>query len=126
MQALKALVIVMGVLIVIGTTVVVVTIYNRMQTLGEAAPEPAAAATPGPPAAAPAASAPLPVFREAPVALPDGCRVVEMVPAGERLLLRLGSIARCNRILVLDLGSGAVLGSFELGHGPTSLTQPDN
>lgn len=117
MQALKALVIVMGVLIVIGTTVVVVTIYNRMQTLGEAAPEPAAA---------PAASAPLPVFREAPVALPDGCRVVEMVPAGERLLLRLGSIARCNRILVLDLGSGAVLGSFELGHGPTSLTQPDN
>lgn len=115
MQALKALVIVMGVLIVAGTTVVVVTIYNRMQKLGEAAPEPAAAAaTTGPTASMPASTVPLPVFGEAPVALPDGCRVVEMVPAGERLMLRLGSVARCNRILVLDLGSGAVLGSFDL------------
>lgn len=114
MQALKALVIVMGVLIVVGTTVVVVTIYNRMQTLGETAPEPAAA-----PASAAAPAGPLPVFGAAPVALPDGCRVVEMVPAGERLLLRLGSIARCNRILVLDLGTGATLGSFDLGHDST-------
>lgn len=116
MQALKALVIVMGVLIAVGTTVVVVTIYNRMQTLdkdtsaqttAQSAPLPAPSTTPAP-------AAPLPVFGEARVAVPDGCRVVEMIPAGERLLLRLGSVARCNRILVLDLAGGSVLGSFEL------------
>jgi hypothetical protein len=117
MQALKALVIVMGVLIVAGTTVVVVTIYNRMQTLGEVAPAPAAtpAPTPAPAvASSPTPAGPLPVFGDAPVAVPDGCRVVEMVPAGERLMLRLCRVARCNRILVLDLATGAVLGSFDL------------
>lgn len=114
MQALKALVIVMGVLIVVGTTIVVVTIYNRMQTLGETAP-PAATATVAPaPTPAEATAGPLPSFGDVRVALPDGCRVVEMTPAGERLLLRLGSIARCNRILVVDLGTGALLGSVEL------------
>jgi hypothetical protein len=91
----------------------VVTIYNRMQTLGEAAPEPAAAPAPAV-ASSPTPAGPLPVFGDAPVALPDGCRVVEMVPAGERLMLRLGSVARCNRILVLDLATGAILGSFDL------------
>jgi hypothetical protein len=109
MQALKALVIVMGVLIVVGTTVVVVTIYNRMNRLGEAAP--AAQTVAAPPA--PAGVAPI-AFGDARVPIPDGCRVVEMVPAGERLLLRLGSIARCNRILVIDLSSGAALGSIDL------------
>lgn len=116
MQALKALVIIMGVLIVVGTTVVVVTIYNRMNRPaegvvggGDAAPAPTATV----PAEAPG-TVPPPEFAPASVAIPDGCRVVEMVPAGERLLLRLGSIARCNRILVLDLGSGRLLGSIDL------------
>ncbi len=112
MQALKALVIIMGVLIVAGTTIVVVTIYNRMTSRGESAP-PAGAATVAP-TPTPAAAGPLPRFGDASVPLPDGCRVVEMTPAGERLLLRLGSIARCNRILVVDLGTGALLGSIEL------------
>ena len=114
MQALKALVIIMGVLIVVGTTVVVVTIYNRMNRPGEgvvgggdAAPSAAMPAV-APPLAAPSEFAP------ATVAVPDGCRVIEMVPAGERLLLRLGSISRCSRILVLDLNSGRLLGSIEL------------
>lgn len=108
MQALKILVIVMGVLIVIGTTIVVVTIFNRMNRLGEGAP----AVTTD--AGAPAETGPLASFGDVSVPLPDGCRVVEMTPAGERLLLRLGSIARCNRILVVDLGTGQLLGSIEL------------
>lgn len=115
MQALKALVIIMGVLIVVGTTVVVVTIYNRMNPPGEGvvgaattAPAPAPVQAPVP------VPSPLAEFAPASVPVPDGCRVVEMVPAGERLLLRLGSIPRCNRILVLDLNSGRLLGSIDL------------
>jgi hypothetical protein len=110
MQALKILVIVMGVLIVIGTIIVVATIANRVSRLGQDAPAaPIAADVPET-----AAPGPLASFGDVSVALPDGCRVVEMTPAGERLLLRLGSIARCNRILVVDLGTGRLLGSIEL------------
>jgi len=115
MQALKALVIFMGVVIVIGVAVVGVTIYNRMNRLGEAAPT--SEATVDSQAAAPAAAAtdvPLPAFGDMSVPVPEGCRVVEMVPAGDRLLLRLGSGQRCNRILVVDLATGTQLGSIDL------------
>lgn len=111
MQALKALVIFMGVVIVIGVAVVGVTIYNRMNKLGGTAPEPA-------PAASSASAPPIDLgaysFGEKRVPLPEGCRVIEMVPAGDRLLLRLGSLPRCNRILVIDLATGAQLGAIDL------------
>ena len=110
MQALKALVIFMGVVIVIGVAVVGVTIYNRMNRLGETAPADSQAAAPP---AAPADQT-LPAFGDMSVKLPEGCRVVEMVPAGDRLLLRLGSLPRCNRILVVDLATGGLLGSIDL------------
>lgn len=114
MQALKALVIFMGVVIVIGVAVVGVTIYNRMNRLGETAP--AEAPVDSQAAAPPAAPADqtLPAFGDMSVKLPEGCRVVEMVPAGDRLLLRLGSLPRCNRILVVDLATGGLLGSIDL------------
>jgi hypothetical protein len=114
MQALKALVIFMGVVIVIGVAVVGVTIYNRMNRLGETAP--AEAPVDSQAAAPPAAPADqtLPAFGDMSVKLPEGCRVIEMVPAGDRLLLRLGSGQRCNRILVVDLATGAPLGSIDL------------
>ena len=111
MQALKALVIFMGVLIVIGVAVVGVTIYNRMNRLGETPP---AAEAPAATPPATAADGTLPAFGDMSVPVPDGCRVVEMVPAGDRLLLRLGSGQRCNRILVVDLATGAPLGSIDL------------
>lgn len=105
MQALKALVIIMGVLIVLGTTVVVVTIYNRLNSGGteRGATERAA----GPASPTPAS------FGTATVALPDGCRASEMVPGGDRLLLRLGGGPGCDGILVLDLNTGRQLGKLE-------------
>jgi hypothetical protein len=109
MQALKALVIFMGV------AVVGVTIYNRMNRLGETAP--AAETTVDFQAAMPPAVATgekLPAFGDTSVPLPDGCRVVEMVPAGNRLLLHVGSPPRCNSILVVDLATGSLLGSIDL------------
>ena len=106
MQALKALVIIMGVLILIGTMVVVVTIYNRVTKTADRTP---AEDTPRAGASAPPAT-----FGETSVPIPDGCRVVEMVPSGDRLLLRLGSVERCNRILVIDLRTGSQLGGIVL------------
>jgi hypothetical protein len=114
MQALKALVIFMGVVIVIGVAVVGVTIYNRMNRLGETAPtsEATADSQATPPAVATGET--LPAFGDTSVPLPDGCRVVEMVPAGNRLLLHVGSPPRCNSILVVDLATGSLLGSIDL------------
>ncbi|GIK96986.1 MAG: hypothetical protein BroJett029_11950 [Alphaproteobacteria bacterium] len=111
MQALKALVIIMGVLIILGTTVVVVTIYNRLSS-GVGAQRAA-----GETAAAPASAAPA-AFGAVEIALPEGCGVVEMVPGGERLLLRLGGRAGCDGILVLDVNTGRQLGNLEF------VTQP--
>ncbi len=104
MLALKALVIVMGVLIVAGLAVVGVTIYNRMQARAELS----AAADAGAP----------PAFDRATVPLPAGCRVAALHPAGERLLLQLEGIAGCQQILVVDLRSGRLLGRLDLTPAP--------
>lgn len=122
MQALKAVVIILGVLIVLGTTVVIVTIYNRVSNRGDEAPPRTAQPTQAMQSAQPDRPE-LASFGTTEVTIPDGCRVMEMVPEGERLLLRLGSIARCNRILVVDLRSGALLGSIDLA-SPQTESQP--
>jgi hypothetical protein len=101
MQALKALVIVMGVLIVAGLAVVVVTIYNRMQ---------ARTSTAGPTAE----GGELPAFDRATVPVPAGCRVAGLQSAGDRLLLQLAGVAGCEQILVVDLRSGRLLGRLDL------------
>ncbi|WP_119460226.1 DUF6476 family protein [Rhodospirillaceae bacterium SYSU D60014] len=107
MQALKALVIIMGIMIIAGVAVVVVTIYNR---LGGMAEEPA-----------PTASAPAPApanFGEAALAVPAGCRVTSTAAAGDRLILQLGpensAAGACAQILVLDMETGSLLGRFIL------------
>jgi hypothetical protein len=98
-EALKRIVVVMGALIVIGLVVVVATIASRLSALGgKSARE----------ERRPSA------FAEASLAVPVGCRVVEMRPAGERLLLRLAEGPRCEEVLVVDLGSGALLGRIRL------------
>ena len=93
MRALKALVIIMGVLIVIATAVVIYAIVRKVG----GAPHPAAA---------PVAAS---------VTLPDGCSVAEMVAAGDRLALRLAGEGDCRQILLVDPASGAVTGHIALG-----------
>jgi hypothetical protein len=97
MKGLLALVIIMGVLIVIGLVVVVVTIANRMTGAPADGTGPAAAA-----------------FGTADLPVPAGCQVIETVATGDRLILRLGSGDRCNQLLVLDLASGRHLGTVRL------------
>lgn len=112
MQALKALVIVMGILIVIGVGVVIVTIYQRLGArfaVQEAAPQ----AEVAPPAELPARA-----FGARDVALPPGAVVEEMATSGERLVLRLRLEGGGRRILVLDLSDGRVLGTLNLETAP--------
>jgi hypothetical protein len=84
-QALKALVIGMGVLIVIGVTVIVVTVFNRIQDRDDNGAEP----------------------QRLEVAIPAGATLLEVVPNGQRLVLRLETPDGA-QIMVVNLRSGAV------------------
>ncbi|HZT19029.1 MAG TPA: DUF6476 family protein [Dongiaceae bacterium] len=92
MQGLKILVVVLGVLILVGLAVVIVTIASRLK---------------GPAGARPG-------FGAASLLLPKGCRVVEMTPAGARLALRLGEGPDCQLILFLDPETGREAGRLSL------------
>jgi hypothetical protein len=91
MQGLKILVIAMGVLILAGVTVLVVTVASRVKG-GSAGRS----------------------FGAASLVLPKGCHVVEMTTAGARLGLRLGDGPDCQLILLVDPESGQETGRISL------------
>jgi hypothetical protein len=97
MKGLRALVIIMGVLIVAGLVVVVVTIANRVVGGGGIATTRAA-----------------PEFATADLPIPAGCQVVETTTADDRLILRLGTGERCNQVLIVDMATGRLLGTLRL------------
>jgi hypothetical protein len=90
MQGLKILVIAMGVLILIGVTVLIVTVASRLK------------------------GSPGRGFAAASLVLPSGCRVVEMTPAGGLLALRLGDGPSCQLIVMVDPESGQEKGRLSL------------
>ena len=95
MQALKFLVVGMGVLIVAGITVVVVTIAGR-------------------------GGIERPGFGTVRVALPQGNAVVETAVSGDRIVLRLRGADGGQRLLLIDAGTGKALGTVELGITPVA------
>lgn len=101
MQAIKVLVIGMGVLIVAGLVLLGYGMYSKARKPG------------GPEVAAPAPAAPPPAFGTVPVTLAPGARVEDMAAVGGRLAVRV-SEGEASRILLLDPASGAVAGSFVL------------
>ncbi len=112
MQALKALVIFLGVVIVAGIVVLVVTIGQRATKLAaEGSGDGNAATEAGAPAGAPASKV---RFGDRVIDLPDGSEVIAMMAEGGRLMLRLRLANGRQRILVLDLETGKTLGSFRL------------
>jgi hypothetical protein len=102
MRALKVLVVVMGVLLLAGVAVVIVTIMTRL------AQHPAATA----PAAA-MEGRPVP-FGTTTLALPAGARVIEMQSAGRRLALHLRHADGSEALLILDPDTGTEIGTIEL------------
>jgi hypothetical protein len=106
MRALKILVVVMGVALVAGVAVIIVTIIYRASHMGSpatlAAVEPA-----GRPHA----------FGNTAVRLPPDANIVEMQGVGVRLVLRLKRSDGSQALLVLDLDTGSVLGTIELRPG---------
>jgi hypothetical protein len=116
MQALKGLVVGLGILIVVGFVLLIYGFYANFSKPGFKV-----VATKGGEASAQAgASAPdarpaprgTEGFGETRIGLPDGCTVVEMRPDGNRLYLRTGPAGLCERILVVDPDSGRVLGTL--------------
>src|SRR5882672_4452765 len=98
MKPLRALVIIMGVLIVAGIVVVIVTIANRLSGGGGEATTTRA----------------VPGFATVDLPVPAGCQVMETTTADDRLVLRLGSGERCNQILIVDIATGRLLGTLRL------------
>ncbi|MCH7544417.1 MAG: hypothetical protein IIB65_12365 [Proteobacteria bacterium] len=117
MQALKTLVIVLGVVIVAGIAVIGVTIYHRATNpVNSPVPDsPKPAAKPAPkPATEPGFG---PGFGRVVLELPPGSRVVEMTAEDDRLILRLRLADGGRQILILDMATGKRLGTFELKEG---------
>jgi hypothetical protein len=102
MQALKALVIAMGVLIVAGLAVVAVTLYKRgTQYVADAGP------------AAPAGAPAAPGFGTKEVAIPAGATVRRVSAEGDRLVVELDLANGAPGVVVIDLRDGSVLGRID-------------
>jgi hypothetical protein len=93
MRTLKALVIIMGVLIVAGTGVVIYTVAKRVSQAGRLAGGPVAAS----------------------LTLPAGCSVAEMTTIGDRLALRLAGDGDCRQIILVDPATATITGHIGLG-----------
>jgi hypothetical protein len=106
MRALKALVIIMGVLIVVGTVALVAILISRVG--GRVATGPAAT---GP-------AAPAKGFGTASIALPNGAVVQAMQGVGPHALVQVALPDGSHQLLVLDPGSGTLRGTIELRPAP--------
>jgi hypothetical protein len=118
MQALKAIVIFLGVLIVIGMGVLAYGLMKKFDEWqarkdGEAASAPIVEYAP---------SGPAPVVTEIwtgdlRVAVPAGARVAETVVADGQMIVRLSLADDSQRYLIFDLGTGKQIGAIELRPG---------
>jgi hypothetical protein len=110
MQALKGLVVGLGILIVIGFVLLIYGFYTSFTN-----PDFKVMADKSNEASAPAGERANPrprSFGEVRISLPDGCTLIEMRPDGDRLYLRTGPTGLCERIVVVDPASGEVLGTI--------------
>jgi hypothetical protein len=102
MQALKALVIFMGILIMAGMALLVYGLVTRTGGGGETA-----GGDSGGPLNAP--------FGEVALALPAGCVIAGSELTGDRLVIRLDGQAErgCQQLVIVDLTSGQELGRLK-------------
>jgi hypothetical protein len=103
MKLLKASVIIMGILILVGLTVLVVEVIRRHGAEGEAAP------------ASPVAAAPVERgFGNRDISIPRGAEAVETRIDGDRALVRLKLADGNQAILIIDIATGDRLGLIRL------------
>ncbi len=103
MQAVKALVIGLGVLLVSGIALLV---YGISQKASDPQYKMFRGKSP--------AVAPIATFGEARIPLPVDCTVAEMKPDGAHLYLRIGPTGPCERIIIIDTQTGQATGSIWL------------
>ena len=111
MKLLKASVIIMGILIVVGMTILLVTVIKRY---GEGDPATAGAAGSS---SSLGAGLSVPVergFGERAVAIPKGAEPLETRLDGGRLVVRLRLADGTSALLILDAASGEKLGLIRL------------
>jgi hypothetical protein len=99
MRTLKILVVVMGVMLVVGFVALIVGIAGRMSRSGH------------PPATAR-------VFAARPIDIPRGARIETMTAGGDRLVVGLELADGNRQLVIIDLASGARLGTIDRHPAP--------
>ena len=118
MQALKSLVIGMGLLIVVGTILIVYGLIQRSSDpefsffglKGDDAPTTRTVQAD--------ADTILRPFGDITVPLASGCRIEDMRPDDGQLFVRVGPEGSCARIIAIELSSGKVLGNVTFWTAP--------
>ncbi|HZU87850.1 MAG TPA: DUF6476 family protein [Stellaceae bacterium] len=100
MRGVTILAIVLGVMLVVGTTVLIAVIIARSI---EPHPAPASAARP---------------YAAAPIAIPRGARIAAMTTEADRLVVELALPRGDWELVVIDLATGRHLGTVELRAAP--------
>ena len=117
MQLLKSLVIGLGVLILLGMTLLVYGFYQKANNPGWRmfSSQGAGGGNPGSPGAS---------FGELDLKLPEGCVIGRLTPDGDRAYIKIrpeGAIRGrsqgrpCNHIVVIDVVRGQILGTIKSG-----------
>lgn len=99
MRGLKSLVVVMGIMLVVGFAVLLGAIAGRISRSGSAPKAPGA-------------------FAGASIDIPRGARIEAMTAATDRLILGLALPEGGRQLLIIDLATGARLGTIELRAAP--------
>lgn len=121
MNALKALVIGMGILIVAGVAVLAFAIVRGKSADAPVAQDkPAVALAQSAPHNGSKTNAPLPSFGVRDIAVPTGSEIVSITAADGRIILELQDAEQVTRILLLDPANGAALGGWRLVESATS------
>ena len=122
MNALKGLVAGLGILIVIGMTVIGYGLYRKSNDPGfkffGSSDENVTSSTTAPsvvPSLPAKPAAPVQAFGEAMVGLPAGCSIDGVSGDGARIYLRIGpATAECQRVVVLNAATGAQIGVIRI------------
>ena len=105
-RLLKIVVIALGVLMLAAGVGVVVGLTRNFNAISARTAPPA-------PAAVEAAAPPMAVGERA-LTLPKGARLIDVVPAGARLALRVELATGAERLILLDPATGAVAGTVDI------------